>query len=105
MRQEEGIFKRWEDKRGGSRMKTKDGKKAGEIMQREGEGTDDWRAAGEMNGGQASEGPPLSGQCVCMCVCVESFDCLPVTERDGEWVTREFERHSEREICKERGEE
>lgn len=25
----------------------------------------DFRAAGEMNEGQASEGPPLSGQCVC----------------------------------------
>lgn len=37
----------------------------------------DWRADGKMNGGQASEGPPLSGQ----------FG-LTVTERESERVTR-----------------
>lgn len=50
----------------------------------------DWRADGKMNGGQASEGPPLSGQ----------FS-LPVTEKESERVTREFETDGDGEICKE----
>lgn len=52
------------DKRntGGSRMKRK-----GKIIKREGEVMGDWRAAGELNGGQASEGEALSGQCVSVC--------------------------------------
>lgn len=36
-------------------------------------GRGDWRAAGDTNGGQASEGPPLSGQRVCMCAFVWVF--------------------------------
>lgn len=60
---------------------------AGEIRWGEWE-MGDWRAAGEMNGGQASEGPPLSGQCVCACVGVLTMFASSrhnvVTERDGE---------------------
>lgn len=36
--------------------------------EKEERGRGDWRAAGDTNGGQASEGPRLSGQRVCVCV-------------------------------------
>lgn len=89
---EEGRCERWEEKRRGWRTKREGmGREQGKIRQKVKWGRGDWRAAGEMNGGQASEGPPLSGHCVCMCAFVGVLNMFGstrlnvVTEREIEW--------------------
>ena len=76
-REKMGRSEGWEEQRG--RQRTKRERERERERERLGRkwkgGWGDWRAAGEMNGGQAGKGPPLSGQCACVCVPLcECFD-------------------------------